>query len=654
MARRAARLLGERRLVEPHRPLDDDEIWRITANSLAARIAVLDEHTQIIAVNDAWRSFALSEGASSDQVGSNYAEVCEAAGDPISLSIARGLRDVASGRAGRFECEYPCHSEVEQRWFLIRATRAASGSPARVVVSHEDVTDHHLSQNEVRSHSLLLDEVNAAVHTVDENRIVQSWNAGAARLFGWSAEEAIGRRVDELIVPEDARLDRRARKRAAEVEWEGDRMLMRKDGTTFPAHVRSRVADESPENGRSTIVVTIDITDRVLSERELKLARDHLRAVTRSLGEGMVTVDAAGQVTFMNPVAEAQLGWTAAELYGLDLHQVTHSRRRDGSAVPVEECQIMRACRDDAVVEVDDDIFIRADGTELEVAYTAAPYATADGVEGCVIVFRDVAERNAERRRMELEVAKLASIKRIRRALDGDRFVLFAQPIVEIDSGAVLQQELLIRMRDPRRKDGIIPPSDFLPVAEEFGLISEIDRWVIDQAATLAATGNPVELNVSGVSIGDPGLLPHIITAIERSGADPKDLVFEITETTLLENESAGHEFVDRLHEIGCGVALDDFGTGYGGFTYLKQLPIDIIKIDMEFVRDLTVNPASQNVVQAIVNLASSFELVTVAEGVENEETLTLLRDFGVDQAQGYHLGRPSPVESSAQHALRG
>jgi PAS domain S-box-containing protein len=653
MARRAARLLGERGPTDYH-AREDDDLWRVTANSLTARIAVLDEHTEIIAVNDAWRSFARAHAAESDQIGSNYADVCEAAGDPISHRIAQGLRDVASGRTGQFECEYPCHSELEQRWFVIRATRAASGSPARVVVSHEDVTDHHLSQNQARSHSLLLDEVNAAVHTVDEDRIVRSWNAGAARLFGWSAEEAIGRRVDELIVPDDALIDRRSRKRAAEVEWEGDRMLTRKDGTTFPAHIRSRVADESPESGRSIIVVTIDITERVRSERELKLARDHLRAVTRSLGEGMVTVDAAGQVTFMNPVAEAQLGWTAAELYGLDLHQVTHSRRRDGSVVPVEECQIMRACRDDAVVEVDDDIFIRADGTEMEVAYTAAPYATGDGVEGCVIVFRDVAERNAERRRMELEVAKLASIKRIRRALDNERFVLFAQPIVEINTGAVLQQELLIRMRDPRRKDGIIPPASFLPVAEEFGLISEIDRWVIDQAAALAANGNPVELNVSGVSVGDPGMLPHIITAIERSGADPRDLVFEITETTLLENESAGHKFVDHLHEIGCGVALDDFGTGYGGFTYLKQLPIDIIKIDIEFVRDLTVNPASQNVVEAIVNLARRFELVTVAEGVEDEETLGLLRDFGVDQAQGYHLGRPAPVESSAQHALRG
>jgi PAS domain S-box-containing protein len=501
---------------------------------------------------------------------------------------------------------------------------------------------------------LVLDEVNVAVHTVGLDRVVQSWNAGAEQLFGWTAQEAIGRHVDDLIVSRDMPIEPEIRKRIGDGEWEGNVVLARQGGETFPAYLRSRVAEGIADGGPSIILVTMDITERLRYERELKLARDHLRAVMSSLGEGMVTVDTTGHVAYMNAVAEAQLGWSAAEMYGRDLHQITHSRRLDGSAMPTEECQIMRACHDRALVEVDDDVFIRADGSELQVAYTAAPFATDEDIEGCVVMFRDVTARNAERRRMELDVAKLASIKRVRNALDNDRFVLFAQPIVEIDSGEIVQQELLIRMKDPKSKGGIMAPGGFLPVAEEFGLIAEIDRWVIDQGAELAASGCPVELNISGGSIGDPGLLPHITAAIERYGVDPKDLVFEITETTLVKDQAAGRQFADRLHEIGCCVALDDFGAGYGGFTYLKQLPIDILKIDIEFVRDLVVNTSSQSVVEAIVNLARRFQVLTVAEGVEDEETLSLLRDFGVDRAQGYHLGRPAPIEPSTSRCLRG
>jgi PAS domain S-box-containing protein len=382
------------------------------------------------------------------------------------------------------------------------------------------------------------------------------------------------------------------------------------------------------------IVVTLDISERLRSERDLRLARDNLRAVTDSLGEGMFTVDTAGQVIYMNPVAEAALGWTASELQGRDLHQVTHSHRPDGSPLPAEECPILRACQAGETVEVDDDMFIRADGTKLEVSYTAAPFSTDRDVEGCVILFRDVSVRNANRRRAALQSEKLASIKRIRTALDHDRFVLFAQPIIEIETGLVVQRELLIRMKDPDKAGALIAPGAFLPVAEEFGLIVDIDRWVIDRAADVAASGHAVEVNVSGVSIGDSRLMDHITSAIRRSGADPTLMVFEITETTLIENELAGCRFVEGVRELGCGVALDDFGTGYGGFTYLKKLPVDIVKIDMEFVRDLTVNSASQNVVEAIVNLAHRFQVLTVAEGVEDQETLELLREFGVNRAR--------------------
>lgn len=182
------------------------------------------------------------------------------------------------------------------------------------------------------------------------------------------------------------------------------------------------------------------------------------------------------------------------------MHDVADSRRPDGSSLPLEDSPILRARRDGEVVRVDDDIFLRGDGTELPVAYTAAPFSTDDGVQGCVVVFQDNTQRNAEAQRIEAELGKLEAIKRTRDALADDRFVLYAQPIIEVASRRVVQRELLIRMHDPDSVGGVIGPGAFLPAAEEYGFIIDIDRWVIDRSAHIAAAGLTVELNVSAAS----------------------------------------------------------------------------------------------------------------------------------------------------------
>jgi EAL domain-containing protein (putative c-di-GMP-specific phosphodiesterase class I) len=140
-------------------------------------------------------------------------------------------------------------------------------------------------------------------------------------------------------------------------------------------------------------------------------------------------------------------------------------------------------------------------------------------------------------------------------------------------------------------------------------------------------------------------LAGRIQSALREHGGDPASLVCEITETALLEQAELGEAFVGKLNALGCKVALDDFGTGYGGFTYLKRLPVSYLKIDIEFVRDLVDNPSSRHVVAAIVSLARGFGQQTIAEGVENERTLELLREMGVDYAQGYAIARPGPVD---------
>ena len=265
-------------------------------------------------------------------------------------------------------------------------------------------------------------------------------------------------------------------------------------------------------------------------------------------------------------------------------------------------------------------------------------------IRGVVVVFRDTSAEHADEDRVRRGLDTLAWVGRIRDALDGDRLVLYSQPIVPL-AGGPPSQELLLRMIGSGGE--IIPPGSFLPVAEKYGLMGEIDRWVIRQAVGLAASGQRVEANLSAESISNLDLLPLIERELRNANADPSNIVFEITETAVMENPEAGEAFARGLSEVGCPLALDDFGTGFGTFTYLKNLPFTYLKIDIEFVRDLTTNRANQHLVKAIVGLAANFGCQTIAEGVEDAETLALLKEYGVDFAQGFYLGRPAPIETS-------
>jgi EAL domain-containing protein (putative c-di-GMP-specific phosphodiesterase class I) len=262
------------------------------------------------------------------------------------------------------------------------------------------------------------------------------------------------------------------------------------------------------------------------------------------------------------------------------------------------------------------------------------------------VVFADITERKARETVLQQEADTLSWIGRIQDALMEDRFVLYAQPIVDLASGKTVQRELLLRLQED---DGsVVAPGAFLDVAERYGLISDIDRWVVERGAEIAAGGQPVEVNISARSIGDPAMLEHIEQCLDRSAVDPRLLVFEITETAIADDAETAQAFAEQLRRLGCKLALDDFGTGFGGLTYLKNLPLDFLKIDIEFVRDLTTNPRSRHVVQAVIALARDFELQTVAEGVEDGETLDLLAQLGVDFAQGYFIARPAPLDGDA------
>jgi diguanylate cyclase (GGDEF)-like protein len=231
---------------------------------------------------------------------------------------------------------------------------------------------------------------------------------------------------------------------------------------------------------------------------------------------------------------------------------------------------------------------------------------------------------------------------RIRAAIDADRLVLHSQPIFDVASGAQVCEELLVRMLD---EDGeLLPPARFLPVAERFGLIEEIDRWVVDRGLELAAAGRPVSINLSARCVGDAHITRRVWEAVS-GGVAPENILFELTETTVAGSMDDAVAFAQRLERIGCQLALDDFGTGFGSFLYLKSLPVAWIKIDMEFVRELATSRVAREVVRAVVGIARGLGQTTVAEGVEDDLTLRLLKELGVDHAQGYGLARPAPVE---------
>ena len=408
-------------------------------------------------------------------------------------------------------------------------------------------------------------------------------------------------------------------------------------------HVETRMRALRAADGRLTAVLgtTQDVSERVRNETQLRSAHDYLRTVANSMTQGLCALDPDGCTTYVNPAAEGILGRTAAELTGTVFADTVRLAPRP-DRVEVVEGATVASTWPGGRAHAADDVFTRGDGVRIPVAYNVSPFEAPDGSRGTVLLFSDNTDEIEQRRRVAGSLEDLAWVTRINHAIEHDRFVLYAQPIIALATGEVVQHELLIRML---ADDGsVIAPGAFLPAAERYGLIREIDRWVVRRAAQLSAAGHTVEINISADSLGDARFAAAVERELRQGDADCAKIVVELTETAVLRDEAAAAGLIGRMRSLGCGVALDDFGTGYGGFTYLKRLSVDFLKIDVEFVRDLAKTPASQHVVRAVVNLAHDFGHRTVAEGVEDAETLELLRDMGVDLAQGYHIGRPAPV----------
>lgn len=284
--------------------------------------------------------------------------------------------------------------------------------------------------------------------------------------------------------------------------------------------------------------------------------------------------------------------------------------------------------------------------TELLAAADIACYAAKDMGRNRIHVY----DRNDDE--MLRRKGEMHWVSRIREALEQNRFVLFRQAIVPVagDAQPTGCSEVLLRMRD---EDGsLIAPGAFLPAAERYNLAGAVDRWVVRALLSqLAEHGyakaNPARtffVNISGATLNDDGFFPFLREELRRTGVAPSTLCFEITETAAVANLSRAVSFIRDVRGDGCRFALDDFGAGLSSFSYLKTIPVDFLKIDGGFVRDMLDDPMDRAIVEAITHIGQSVGLKTIAEFVESDSILESLADVGVDCAQGYAIHRPEPL----------
>jgi predicted signal transduction protein with EAL and GGDEF domain len=232
----------------------------------------------------------------------------------------------------------------------------------------------------------------------------------------------------------------------------------------------------------------------------------------------------------------------------------------------------------------------------------------------------------------------------LQKAIANDELFLHYQPLLNLANNKISGFEALLRWQHPLL--GMIPPSDFIPIAEETGLINDIGEWVLNKSCSEAANwpdNIKIAVNVSPVQFNRNNLVEIVNDVLTKTGLPPGRLELEITESVLLHNEESTLKTLKKLHDMGVRISMDDFGTGYSSLSYLRSFPFDKIKIDASFVKDISWEDDDIGIVHAVVGLAERLGVTTTAEGVETEEQMEVLRAEGCTEAQGYFISRPLP-----------
>jgi PAS domain S-box-containing protein len=516
----------------------------------------------------------------------------------------------------------------------------ATGEIVRVVGTAQDVTEPRLAERRLAEREAqlraLVEQVPAIVYTagLGENAPWDYVSPQIETLLGYTPEEWAGRRELwwEALHPDDRRgaLEDEQGSARPGGQLRSEYRLRRRDGSWV--WVRDEATVIENEHGELRFQgVLLDITERKGAEAEARAKHAQLQAIIDNSPLMIWAKDRDYRYLFSNLERDALGPADGVPIVG----------RRDADFLPPDLAEEFGKS-DRQVLEtgrtLQTELRLEVQGRARTYMVQKFPLRDEDGIYGVCGIAIDMTERQE---REDALRSKVEWSFRIRNAIDNDRLVLHSQPIVELATGRVVQEELLVRMLGD--DDELIMPGEFLPPAERFGIAPAIDRWVVARAAEIARDRR-VEVNLSAQSIGDPGLPGFVEARLAEAGAAASNLVFEITETAAAEDLDQARRLAERLVELGCGFALDDFGTGYGSFTYLKHLPVRYIKIDTEFVRTLRADSPDRQVVSAIVDVARNFGIQTIAEGVEAAETADLLGALGVHYAQGYHFGRPAPL----------
>ncbi len=464
-------------------------------------------------------------------------------------------------------------------------------------------------------------------------------NDAYCRMLGYTREALLRTSFRDLTHPDDVAEDDRfvsavAGRRGDSLERE--RRYLHSDGSIVWVYVRAEVIRDEAGEPLFAVSHLQDITERKRWEERLRDSERTLRSVVDNTPALVYVKGRDYRYQLVNSEFERVFGVRSDWIVG----------RSDEDILPRSAVGEVRA-KDRAVLDggqvlqEEEEATLR-DGQARVFLTVRFPLLDEHGeIQAVCGMSTNITERRLEERyRRE----RLECSEGVHSALAQGRFVLHGQPIVNLASMQVEQSELLIRRLKVGSGQELEEPSEFLPAAERFDLIQVIDEWVIARAVELAAAGHRVAVNVSAKTIADPTQVDRIEREVIAGGAPPQNLVFEITETAVAENLVAARTFAQRLRKLGCAFALDDFGVGHGTFTYLRHLPVDYLKIDSQFVRDLLNEEDDRRVVRAIVGVAKQFEIKTIAEGVEDEITLEELHRMGVDYGQGYWIGRPMPL----------
>ena len=677
---------------------ESERRFRAVFEEAGIGIALVRTDGSVLDANPALRSMLGYTASELDAI--HFAEITHPDDRETDLTEFRQLIE-GERSSYRIQKRYLCRDgSVLWGQLTVSMVRDPAGPPQYALGMVEDITEQRrtaaaLASSERRFRELFQNSPDA-VFVESYDGTILDVNPAACELHGMTREELIGKDVMETIPPENrgqARADFERLVDEEHDEFEG--VSWTADGQGVPVEIRTNHIEY---RGEPALLFHVrDITERKRFEARLEYLADHdhltglhnrrrFEAALQAELTRSAQTDSYGALLWIDvdqfKAINDRLGYKAGDGILVNLAEVLrdHLRSRDevarvggdefavlvsaadrdqAEAIAAKLLQMSRShltTRDEEPIRVTVSIGVvnfPDDGlseTELLASVGRATRQAKEEGGNRYHVYAGDPEGDA-RQGDDLNWAE-----RIREALEEDRFRLYRQSVWDLAQDRSHGAELLLRMEGDERE---ILPGAFLEAATRFGLMLDVDRWVIGEAVRLLAEDQAsgectcFEVNLSAKAIGDADLIDYIEGFLETYDVDPTYLTLEITETDAISNVNQAAEFIRRLKGLGCKFALDDFGVGFSTFYHLKHLPVDYLKIDGDFIRDLANEPLDQHIVRSIVQIAQAMDIQTIAECVEDETTLRLLRDYGIDYAQGFVIDRPRPVSVVATDSNR-